>query len=204
MTLAAGTKFGRYEIRSKIDEGGMGEVYLADDTKLDRKVALKILPTHLAGDEDRTRRFIQEAKAAAALNHPNIAQIFEIGEQDFGHYIAMEYVRGDTLRQLLSRAKMDLNRAVELAAQVSSGLSAAHNSGIIHRDIKPENLVVTSNGQIKVLDFGLAKLIERQRAVNVESELSTIYLGRRLTQQLLGSSWALSLTCRQSKPEVRR
>ena len=176
MPIAASTKLGRYEIRSKIGEGGMGEVYLAQDTKLDRRVALKILPAELAAHQDRMRRFVQEAKSAAALNHPNIAHIYEIGESDGIHFIAMEYVEGETLRQLLSRRKLDTKLAVELAAQVASGLTAAHKEGTIHRDIKPENLIVTASGPIKILDFGLAKLVEKQRRAAGVSELTTAHM----------------------------
>ena len=176
MPIAAGTKLGRYGIRSKIGEGGMGEVYLAQDTKLDRRVALKILPAELAAHQDRMRRFVQEAKSAAALNHPNIAHIYEIGESDGIHFIAMEYVEGETLRQLLSRRKLDTKLAVELAAQVASGLTAAHKEGTIHRDIKPENLIVTASGPIKILDFGLAKLVEKQRGAAGVSELTTAHM----------------------------
>ena len=125
----------------------MGAVYLAHDTKLNRKVALKILPAEIAVNQDRMRRFTQEAKTAAAVHHPNIAQIFELEEQDHSHYIVMEYVEGETLRQLMARRKLETKRAVELAAQTVSGLSAAHKNGVIHRDIKPENLVVTPPGQ---------------------------------------------------------
>ncbi len=173
----AGDLISHYEIHSVLGEGGMGKVYLAQDTKLERKVALKILPQRLATNQEHMRRFIQEAKTAAALHHPNIAQIFEIGEQDHTRYIAMEYVAGETLRQLLSARKIEIKRAVELAAQVASGLSAAHKEGVIHRDIKPDNLIVTGRGEIKILDFGLAKLIEKQREAGGVNELTTAYLG---------------------------
>ena len=169
----AGDLISHYEIRSVLGEGGMGKVYLAQDTKLERKVALKILPQRLATNQEHMHRFIQEAKTAAGLHHPNIAQIFEIGEQDHTRYIAMEYVAGETLRQLLSGRKIETKRAVELAAQVASGLSAAHREGVIHRDIKPDNLIVTGRGEIKILDFGLAKLIERQREGGGVNELTT-------------------------------
>src|SRR6188474_3027312 len=142
--LEANATLSHYRIVSKIGEGGMGEVYLAHDTKLDRKVALKILPAEVALDRDRIGRFVREAKSAAALHHPNIAQIFEIGDYDGAHYIAMEYVEGETLRQLLTRRALEIKRAVEFAAQVAAGLAAAHRAGVIHRDIKPENLVVTT------------------------------------------------------------
>lgn len=175
LELKPGQIVAHYKVLSSLGEGGMGKVYLAQDTRLDRKVGLKFLPAELASNPDHLRRFTQEAKAAAALNHPNIAQIFEIGKHGRVDYIAMEYVEGETLRQLLARRKLDIKRAVELAAQVASGLSAAHNAGIIHRDIKPENLIVTESSRIKILDFGLAKLVEKRGNAGV-SELTTAYL----------------------------
>jgi serine/threonine protein kinase/Flp pilus assembly protein TadD len=164
MSIAAGTKLGRYEVRSKIGEGGMGEVYLAQDTKLDRKVALKILPAEAAADRKRMQRFTQEAKAASALNHPNILTIYEIEQIDSTYFIATEFIDGETLRNHLSRARMELPEALEISIQVTSALSAAHNAGIVHRDIKPENIMLRSDGLVKVLDFGLAKLAHNTQA----------------------------------------
>ncbi|HLE62860.1 MAG TPA: serine/threonine-protein kinase, partial [Pyrinomonadaceae bacterium] len=149
-----------YRILSKIGEGGRGEVYLAHDTKLDRKVALKILPSDLAAKKDRMRRFVQEAKAAAALNHPNIAHIYEIGEHNGVNYIAMEYIDGRTLRDLLSRKETDLPKLIRYLQHAAEGLAKAHASGIVHRDLKPDNIMITSDGHAKILDFGLAKLVE--------------------------------------------
>src|SRR5205823_6115418 len=140
MTLASGTRLGRYQIRAKIGEGGMGEVYLALDTKLDRKVALKILPAELAGNQDRMRRFTQEAKTASALNHPNILTIYEIDETKFGHFIATEFIEGLTLREQMRNGPMKLIEVLEVATQIASALAAAHAANIIHRDIKPENV----------------------------------------------------------------
>ena len=160
MTLPIGTKLGRYEIRSKIGAGGMGEVYLAQDTKLDRKVALKILPADLAANQDRMRRFVQEAKAAAALNHPNIAHIYEIGEADGINFIAMEYVEGQTLREKIRRERTELRKLLRYLQQVAEGLAKAHAAGIVHRDLKPDNIMITRDGHAKILDFGLAKLLE--------------------------------------------
>src|SRR5256886_827072 len=162
MTLAAGIKLGRYEIRSQIGEGGMGEVYLAQDTKLDRKIALKTLPAELAGNSDRMRRFVQEAKAAAALNHPHIAHIYEIGEHDGVNFIAMEFVDGFTLRQLIHEKQTDLPKLLRYLQHAADGLAKAHAAGIVHRDLKPDNIMVTREGHAKILDFGLAKLIEPQ------------------------------------------
>src|SRR5437660_1654117 len=131
MAIAPGTKVGRYEIRSKIGEGGMGEVYLAQDTKLDRKVALKILPSEVASNRDRMDRFVREAKAAAALNHPNIAHIYEIGESDGVHFIAMEFIDGVTLREMI-RSQTDLGKLLRYLQHVAEGLAKAHSAGIVH------------------------------------------------------------------------
>ena len=172
----SGQNVAHFKILSLLGEGGMGKIYLAQDTKLHRKVALKFLPAKLEEDQDRIRRFVQEAQSAARLHHPNIAQIFEIGDYESTHYIALEYVEGETLRQLLSRRKLEIKQAVEFAAQVASGLATAHKEGIIHRDIKPENLVVTTTGQIKILDFGLAKLVEKELDGTGVSQLTTAYM----------------------------
>lgn len=172
----SGNTIAHYQIRSILGEGGMGKVYLAHDTKLDRKVALKILPPEFAANQESMRRFTQEAKTAAALHHPNIAQIFEIGEHDNTRYIAMEFVAGDTLRTLLSRRRIELKRGLEWCAQVAGGLSAAHTQRVIHRDIKPENLVVTPAGQVKILDFGLAKLMEKRDDAGGAGELTTAFM----------------------------
>src|SRR5688572_30094098 len=146
--INAGTRFGRYEVRSKLGEGGMGEVYLALDTELDRTVAIKILPEALASDQQRLQRFIQEAKAASALNHPHILTIHEIGTTGDSRFIATEFIDGDTLRRRIS-AGMKLAEILEVAIQCGSALAAAHAAGIIHRDIKPENIMVRRDGYIK-------------------------------------------------------
>ena len=173
MTIATGTKLGRYEIRSKIGAGGMGEVYLAQDTKLDRKVALKILPAEVASHQDRMRRFVQEAKAASALNHPNIITIHEIDETDKVLFIATEFIDGETLRAHGRKASMKLGEVLDVAGQIASALSVAHTAGIVHRDIKPENVMLRRDGIVKVLDFGLAKLTERLPPESVETEAPT-------------------------------
>ncbi len=174
MTLAAGTQLGRYEILSKIGAGGMGEVYLAQDTKLDRKVALKILPKALAIDDELMRRFVQEAKAASALNHPNIITIHEIGEIGDEHFIASEFIDGETLRTRLRRGHMSLEQVLDAAIQVASALEAAHEARIIHRDIKPENVMLRRDGLVKVLDFGIAKVLESSTAPDLQGEATTI------------------------------
>ena len=158
--LEANTKLSHYRIVSKIGAGGMGEVYLAQDTRLDRKVAIKILPAELAVNHDRMLRFIQEAKAAAALNHPNVAHVYEIGEQDGLNFIAMEYVDGKTLREKIHYERIELRKLLKYLQQVASGLAKAHAAGIVHRDLKPDNIMITRDGYAKILDFGLAKLIE--------------------------------------------
>jgi len=164
MSLETGTKLGRYEIRSKIGEGGMGEVYLAEDTHLHRKVALKVLPADLAANQDRMRRFMQEAQAAAALNHPNVAHIYEIGLHDDWHFIAMEFVDGVTLRQKIHGERTELQKLLRYLQQVAEGLAKAHAAGVVHRDLKPDNVMITVEGHAKILDFGLAKLIEQRPA----------------------------------------
>ena len=156
--LEVDSTLSHYRIISKIGAGGMGEVYLAQDTKLDRKVALKILPPDVAADRSRMNRFVQEAKSASALNHPNIITIYAIDETDLGHFIATEFIDGETVRECLLKAPLTLSQALDVARQVASALSTAHKAGIIHRDVKPENVMVRADGLVKVLDFGLAKL----------------------------------------------
>ncbi len=155
-----GKQIGHYQVLSHIGRGGMGEVFLAQDASLGRKVALKLLRTEFTRNEERLRRFQQEARAASALNHPNILTIHEIGHQDSMHFMATEYVEGETLRQHISRAPMTLGQVLDVAVQVASALAAAHHAGIVHRDIKPENIMLRTDGYVKVLDFGLAKLAE--------------------------------------------
>lgn len=161
-----------YRIVSRIGAGGMGEVHLAEDTKLERQVALKILRDEVAGDEDRIRRFVQEAKAASALNHPNILTVYEIGEFENSRYIATELIKGETLRERLHGEPLALRETLDIAMQVAAALNAAHEAGIVHRDIKPENIMLRDDGFVKVLDFGLAKLTEKQPA-NTSSEDAT-------------------------------
>ncbi|MBO0726495.1 MAG: protein kinase, partial [Blastocatellia bacterium] len=166
MPIATGTRFDRYQIISPIGSGGMGEIYLAQDTRLNRKVAIKLLPERYTQDPERLRRFEQEAQAASALNHPNIITIFEIGEAGGRHFIATEYIEGPTLRRRMAGAKLSIGEVLEIASQVVGALAAAHAAGIIHRDIKPENIMIRPDGYVKILDFGLAKLTERPTAPN--------------------------------------
>jgi predicted ATPase/serine/threonine protein kinase len=159
MTLPPGTKLGPYEIVALLGAGGMGEVYGARDTRLDRRVAVKILTGTFSADSDRLRRFEQEARSASALNHPNIVTIYELGHDDSTHYIAMELVEGKTLRELFVVGQLPIRKALEIAVQIAEGLAKAHEAGIAHRDLKPENLMVSQDGLVKILDFGLAKLV---------------------------------------------
>src|SRR5688572_1543255 len=164
----------RFRVVRKLGSGGMGEVYLAEDTRLNRKVALKLLPEGLLADPEIRRRFSQEARAVSALNHPQIVTIYDVGAAGQRDFIAMEFVDGQTLRELLTAGPLEIRRAFDLVAQAAAGLSAAHESGIVHRDVKPENLMVNRKGQLKVMDFGLAKLVERQAAPLLASGLATV------------------------------
>ncbi len=171
MDFETNTKLGRYEIRKKLGAGGMGEVFLATDTQLERLVALKVLPAEFCCDAERVRRFKQEAKAASSLNHPNIITIHEIGEVDDRLFIATEYVEGETLREKIKKNELSVYEAVKIAEQIAAGLSVAHSSNIIHRDIKPENIMIRRDGYAKILDFGLAKLVEKKpETLDAEAE----------------------------------
>jgi len=194
VSLTSGTRLGRYEIRSKIGKGGMGEVYVAEDTRLHRKVALKLLPAELASNQVRMRRFEQEATAAAALNHPNIAHIYEIGSSptvwegaaksqlaDETHFIAMEFIDGQTLREKIHREHTPLRKLLRYLQQVAEGLAKAHAAGIVHRDLKPDNVMIARDGYAKILDFGLAKLTEQTKPPSVESQATTAVMQQPLS-----------------------
>src|SRR6185369_4176196 len=172
--LTPGQRVGHYQIVNLIGEGGMGEVYLANDTILGRRVALKVLPTFVSKDPERLRRFTQEARAASRLSHPNVCVVHEIGETEDGRpFIAMEYVEGVTLRQRMRSHAMKLGDVLDIAIQIADALTAAHEAGIVHRDIKPENIVIRPEGYLKILDFGLAKLTERYKGVS-HATMSTL------------------------------
>ncbi len=173
MTLAAGTRLGPYEILAPIGAGGMGEVYRARDTRLGRDVALKILPAAFASDPDRVRRFEQEGRAAAALNHPNIVVIYDVGSQDGMFYVVTELLEGETLRERLAGPALPVRKAIDYAVQIARGLAAAHAKGITHRDLKPENLFLTKDGLAKILDFGLARYSITKSAGTHPTELAT-------------------------------
>jgi hypothetical protein len=158
--MEIGTHLGPYEIVARIGAGGMGEVYRARDTRLDRDVAIKVLPAGFASDQDRLRRFEQEARAAGALNHPNILVIHDVGSTDGSPYVVSELLEGETLRERMRDGSFPLRKAIQSAVQIAQGLAAAHDKGIVHRDLKPENVFVTADGRIKILDFGLAKLTQ--------------------------------------------
>src|SRR5262245_19535436 len=160
MTLAAGSRLGPYEILAPLGAGGMGEAYRPLDTRLSREVALKVLPPGRSTDPERLARFDQEARAASALNHPNIVAVYDVGRSDSTSFIAMELVEGRTVRELVASGALPVKRALSIAAQTADGLAKAHGAGIVHRDLKPENLMVSSDGFVKILDFGLAKLVE--------------------------------------------
>ena len=172
--MQADDKIGRYRIVTKIGEGGMGEVYLAEDTKSAVAFGVKILPAKVVGDTDRVLRFEHEAKSASALNHPNIITIYEINDEDEELFIAMEYVEGQTLAKKIKSREFDLRQTLDVAIQIAAALAAAHEANVIHRDIKPDNVIVRPDGLVKVLDFGLAKLTEKPSSYDFEA-LSTLF-----------------------------
>ncbi|HEV8368605.1 MAG TPA: protein kinase [Pyrinomonadaceae bacterium] len=203
-SLAPNTRIDRYEIRSLLGKGGMGEVYLAEDTILRRLVALKLLPVAASANEDRMRRFVQEARTAAALSHPHIAQIFEVGEYNGTDFIAMELVDGVTLRTKIHSEQTDLRKLLKYLQQVAEGLAKAHAAGIVHRDLKPDNIMITRDGYAKILDFGLAKLIEPERPLglgrDVSSEVATaIKAQHSLTGMVMGTVGYMSPEQAQGK-----
>src|ERR1700733_8587345 len=157
MSLSTGERLGPYEIYALIGKGGMGEVYRARDTRLDRTVAIKVLPAEFSAQEERLRRFEQEAQVLGALNHPNLLAIHDVGAQNGTHFLVSELLEGESLRQRLQEGALPIRKAMDLGIQIAKGLAAAHEKGIVHRDIKPDNIFLTRDGRAKILDFGLAK-----------------------------------------------
>jgi formylglycine-generating enzyme required for sulfatase activity len=186
MAVNKGTRLGHYEVRSALGRGGMGEVYLALDTRLGRPVALKLLPAEVTANERRLRRFKQEARATSALNHPNIITIHEIGEDGGVHFIATEFIEGETLRQRMNRAPLTPDESLDISTQIASALAAAHEAGVVHRDIKPENVMLRRDGYVKVLDFGLAKLA-RAEAATGDSQAVTLQAQMTEAGDVLGT-----------------
>lgn len=197
LSFPARKRIGRYEICSQLGAGGMGEVYLANDTKLDRKVALKILPADVVGADsgtsiDRVRRFVQEARAASALNHPNILTIYEIDEIDSEHFIATEFVDGQTLRDRIRVGPLHAREALDIGIQIASALCATHAVGIIHRDIKPDNIMLRRDGIVKVLDFGLAKLTSERQTTESDSNAPTQHFVKTEIGVVMGTAQYMS------------
>ena len=179
MSLSSGTRLGPYEILAPLGAGGMGEVYRARDTRLDREVAIKVLPDHLAKDPQALARFEREAKAVAALSHPNILALYDVGTDQGVSYAVTELLEGETLRARLERSATAWRKGVEIGTAVAEGLAAAHSKGIIHRDLKPENIFLTSDGRVKILDFGLARWKPKPSAAtdataSTETEAGTV------------------------------
>src|SRR6266540_2957618 len=177
LMISVGSRLGPYEILAPLGAGGMGEVWKARDPRLGREVAIKVLPEELAADHERLKRFEREARAASALNHPNIVTIHEIGEADGRAFLVMERIEGQTLRELLEDGPLSSRRLLSIACQIADGLARAHEGGIVHRDLKPENVMVTKEGFVKILDFGLAKLTPPETKVASLTEMPTASVG---------------------------
>jgi serine/threonine protein kinase len=181
MSLSAGTRLGPYEILDLVGAGGMGEVYRARDPRLGREVAVKVLTEGMALEPDRLARFEREGRAVAALNHPNILTVYDVGTHEGAPYVVTELLQGETLRELVSRRVPTARQALGFAVQIAQGLAAAHAKGIVHRDVKPGNVFVTVDGRVKLLDFGLAKLVDRGTSDSLEpTESSPTQAGRLL------------------------
>ncbi len=173
MRIGAGTKLGRYEIRSQLGAGGMGEVYLAHDPRINRAVAIKVLPAAFSSDAERLRRFEQEVQATGKLNHPNILAVYDVETHDGAPYVVYELLEGETLRHRLRSGSLPSRKAVDYGLQIANGLIAAHEKGIVHRDLKPENIFITQDGRVKILDFGLAKLTEAVQNIEAQTDVLT-------------------------------
>ena len=192
MALAAGSRLGPYEIVGRLGSGGMGIVYRARDSRLDRDVAVKVLPDDMAADPVWLRRFEREARSAGSLNHPNIVTVYDIGNADGAPYVVMELLEGQTLRDRLRSGALPTRKAVEIAAQIANGLAASHERGIVHRDLKPENLFLTVDGRVKILDFGLAQMRAADQFAGSGDDVTGLvfgtYLGGRQNDRALGVS----------------
>lgn len=191
MTVKIGTQLGSYEVLSLLGCGGMGEVYRARDTKLKREVAIKTLPEEFSRDPERLARFQREAEALAALNHPGIAHVYGIEESANTRCIVMELVQGETLQQRLTRGAIPVEEGLQIAKQIAEALEAAHERGIIHRDLKPGNIMLTADGKVKVLDFGLAKALQEQQPSNL-SNSPTMLSAASMTGVILGTAAYMS------------
>src|SRR6201996_5969636 len=183
MAVTAGDKFGPYEVQAHVGEGGMGEVYRARDTRLNRFVVIKVLPESMAADANRMQRFEQEARSVAALNHPNILSVYDVGVQDGTPYLVMELLEGETLRERLNRGSLGVRKSVEIGLQIAHGLAAAHERGIVHRDLKPENIFITRDGHTKLLDFGLAKAMAVAVTAKTSGNMSDFTMQTEQTMQ---------------------
>jgi serine/threonine protein kinase/Tfp pilus assembly protein PilF len=201
--LLVGQTIGHYQISRLIGAGGMGEVYLATDIIAGRKAALKLLPARFTADAERLKRFQQEARAVVALNHPNIVTVYEIGEDHSTHYIASELIEGETLRQCLIRGRMDVGKMVDVAIQAANALAAAHATGIVHRDIKPENIMLRPDGYVKVLDFGIAKLVEQEVPATIPADKALLLVETNLGS-ILGTVRYMSPEQAYSAPVDKR
>src|SRR5690349_1559867 len=184
MALVAGTRLGPYEIVAPLGAGGMGEVYRARDTRLGREIALKVLPDDVSTDPLRRQRFEQEARAASALNHPNILSIYDVGSENGLAYMVSELVEGESLRDVIERGPLNTRKLLDVGVQMADGLAAAHAGGIVHRDLKPENVMLNREGRVKILDFGLAK--QRLLAPTTDSD-ATVTVVRTQTGVILGT-----------------
>src|SRR5580765_223739 len=192
MSLSPGSRLGSYEVLSKLGEGGMGEVYRARDSKLKREVAIKVLPDLLVGDPDRLSRFQREAELLATLNHPNIAAIYGLEDSGGSRAIVLELVEGETLADSISRGPIPLDETLRVARQIVDALEAAHDRGVVHRDLKPANIKITPDGKVKVLDFGLAKMLESPAVASSLSMSPTLSVHATYAGVILGTAAYMS------------
>ena len=199
MAVTSGTKFGPYEIQSSLGAGGMGEVYRARDTRLDRTVAIKVLPDQFSQNPDLKQRFEREARAISSLNHPHICTLYDVGHQDGTDYLVMEYLEGESLAARLARGALPLRETLRIGMEVADALEKAHRGGIVHRDLKPGNIMLTKSGA-KLLDFGLAKSAHTPVSVTAFSDAVTSPVSPATVQ---GTFWGRSSTCRRSRLQGR-